>query len=143
MNPEILTLLLAAHAVVTLFMTGLIWFVQVVHYPLFARVGTADFACYGQHHTRRTAWVVGGPMLLEFGLACVLAWAMDGFLTWCGLGLLVIIWLSTAIWQIPMHRRLELGFDQLSHRRLVWSNWARTVAWSLRGVLATVMLAGN
>lgn len=35
MNAETLRWLLAAHAFVTLFMTGLIWFVQVVHYPFF------------------------------------------------------------------------------------------------------------
>ncbi|MFY0528690.1 hypothetical protein ACN28I_37835 [Archangium gephyra] len=31
-------LVLLAHAAATLFMVGLIWFVQVVHYPLFSRV---------------------------------------------------------------------------------------------------------
>ena len=37
--PDADVLLLLLHAAATLFMTGLIWFVQVVHYPLFARVG--------------------------------------------------------------------------------------------------------
>ena len=31
-------IILAAHAASTLAMTGLIWFVQIVHYPLFAAV---------------------------------------------------------------------------------------------------------
>lgn len=31
--------LLLVHAAVTLYMTGVIWFVQVVHYPLFSCVG--------------------------------------------------------------------------------------------------------
>lgn len=35
--------LLYLHAGATLFMTGLIWFVQVVHYPLFLRVGEGNF----------------------------------------------------------------------------------------------------
>ena len=141
MNAETLRWLLAAHAFVTLFMTGLIWFVQLVHYPLFGRVGETDFAAYEAQHTRRTGLLVGGPMLLELGLAAVLAWSPGGTAAWCGLGLLGIIWLSTAVSQVPMHRRLEKGFDQAVHRRLVVGNWIRTIAWSIRGVLAILMLA--
>ena len=33
-------LLLLLHAGATFFMCGLIWFVQIVHYPLFAQVGS-------------------------------------------------------------------------------------------------------
>jgi hypothetical protein len=141
MTPELLKLLLVAHAFVTLFLTGLIWFVQVVHYPLFDRVGKPEFARYEQQNTRRTGLVVGGPMLLELMLAVVLAWSPGGTAAWCGLGLLGIIWLSTAVWQIPMHRRLEQGFDLAAHRQLVRGNWIRTIAWSLRGLLAVLMLA--
>lgn len=141
MNAEILRWVLAAHAFATLFMTGLIWFVQVVHYPLFDRVGKAEFAGYERQHTRRTGWVVGGPMLLELGLAVVLAGSPGGTTAWCGLGLFGIIWLSTAVGQVPLHRRLEWGFDPLAHRRLVRGNWVRTIGWSLRGALAVLMLA--
>lgn len=141
MNAETLKWLLAAHAFVTLFMTGLIWFVQVVHYPLFARVGNTDFTAYEAQHTRRTGRLVGAPMLLELGLAATLAWSPGGTAAWCGLGLLAIIWLSTAVSQVPMHRRLERGFDQAAHQRLVRGNWVRTIAWTLRGVLAILMLA--
>jgi hypothetical protein len=141
MNAETLRWLLAAHAFVTLFMTGLIWFVQVVHYPLFDRVGKPDFAAYEAQNTRRTGFLVGGPMLLELGLAAALAWTPGGTAAWCGLGLLGIIWLSTAVSQVPMHRRLERGFDMVAHRRLVAGNWVRTIGWSIRGVLAILMLA--
>ncbi len=46
MNHELLTWLLAIHAGCALFMAGLIWFVQVVHYPLFDQVGKAEFTAY-------------------------------------------------------------------------------------------------
>lgn len=61
MNIEILRWLLAAHALVALFIKGLIWFVQIVHYPLFDRVKKADFAGYEQQHVRKTGWEVGQP----------------------------------------------------------------------------------
>ena len=37
---------LLANLSATLFMVSVIWFVQMVHYPLFARVGQEKFALY-------------------------------------------------------------------------------------------------
>ncbi len=45
--------LLTSHLVATAAMVGLIWFVQVVHYPLFAAVGSGGFA----ECLVRTNWV--------------------------------------------------------------------------------------
>ena len=56
---------LLAHVAATAAMTGLIWFVQLVHYPLFARVGVADFTAYEREHVRRTGLLVAPLMLLE------------------------------------------------------------------------------
>jgi hypothetical protein len=53
----------------TLAMTGLIWFVQLVHYPLFGRVGPADFAQYLLSHQHRTTLIVAPLMLGEAGTA--------------------------------------------------------------------------
>jgi hypothetical protein len=138
---ESASLLPAAHAGATLFMTGVIWFVQVVHYPLFARTGVVGFADYERDHARRTGWVVGPAMTLELLLALALA-ARGGMAAWAGLALLAVIWLSTALVQVPLHRRLQGGFDAAAHRRLVRTNWLRTAAWTLRAALALRLAAG-
>ena len=83
------TILLIAQLASTLPLVGLIWTIQLVHYPLFE--------------------------------------------------LVAIIWVSTALIQVPCHNRLVDGFHQPSHRRLVDSNWIRTIAWSLRGGVVVVM----
>ncbi len=134
--------LLLVHCATTLFMLGVIWFVQIVHYPLFQHVGDSGFAGYEGQHTRRTGWVVAVPMLVELATAVVLAWRMGGVLAWGGLAVLGLIWVSTGFWQVPAHRRLEGGFDVATHRRLVQTNWVRTVAWSARAVIALAQLAG-
>lgn len=143
MTPAVeLTLLL--NAVATLWMTGAIWFVQVVHYPLMAYVGEGEFARYEHHHTRRTGWAVGPPMLVEAATALLLALQPSGiprWQAWTGLALVVVIWLSTALLQVPQHRRLEAGFDRLAHRRLVGTNWIRVVGWTLRTALVLSWLA--
>ena len=127
-------------------MIGIIWFVQVVHYPLFARVGAEGFAAYEAAHSRWTTVVVGPPMLLELGTGAYLALdpppGISPLLLWIGLGLIGVVWLSTAFVQVPAHRRLERGWDASAHRALVLSNWIRTVAWTTRGIIVLWILGG-
>ena len=136
--------LLLAHAAATLFMVGVIWFVQVVHYPLFAHVGTPDFSAYSVRHSRLTGLVVGPSMLLEAGTAVALVvWTppeVSTYLVWTGLLLVAGIWLSTALLQAPRHTTLGGGFDPAAHRFLVTSNWLRTVLWSLRAIVVLSIL---
>ncbi len=137
-------LLLIAQVAATLVMVGIIWFVQIVHYPLFERVGKGSFPAYAGGHTYRTGLVVGPPMLLELATAVTLLFlrpqGVSASLAWIGLALLAVIWLSTAILQMPRHRALAPGFDPAPHRSLVLSNWLRTAAWTARGVLVLWMI---
>ncbi len=137
-------LLLFAHLGSTLFMVGLIWFVQIVHYPLFAGVGFSQFTEYEQQHTSATTWVVAPPMLIEGTTAMLLfRYRIAGVsLTslMIGMGQLVSIWLSTAFLQVPCHESLAITFDPLIHQQLVGTNWLRTIAWSIRGGLAMKMV---
>jgi hypothetical protein len=137
MNDPLIRLVFLAHLGSSLYMVGLIWFVQVVHYPLFASVGSLEFRSYEQRHTALTTWVVAPPMLIEVATGMLLIWlrppSLPAWSLWTGGALLVVIWLSTAFVQIPCHRVLSHRFDPLVHQRLVWTNWLRTLAWSLRG----------
>lgn len=137
--------LLLLHGAATLAMVGLIWFVQIVHYPLFAKVGRQHFAEYEWLHQARTAQVVG-PLMLTEALTATLLLLSDlppaaRHLAWLGMGLLVLIWLSTVLLQVPLHRHLAAGYDSRSAARLVSSNWLRTIAWTLRGLIALMLLA--
>jgi hypothetical protein len=131
---------LVAHAAATWAMVGLIWFVQVAHYPLFALVGVGDFDRYESAHRWRTSFVVGPLMVVE-GLAAV-ALVIDDpdVLTVAGLALLAGIHAVTAFVSVPCHDRLNVAFDDHAHRRLVVSNWWRTGGWTARGVLAAALL---
>lgn len=131
----------------TLFMTGLIWYVQLVHYPLMDRVERGCFSAFHREHSRRTGWVVIGPMVVEAATACLLV--IPGLATVprplavFGLLLVLVIWASTFGVQVPLHRRLARGYDEGGHRRLVAGNWIRTVAWTARSVLVIAMAAGT
>lgn len=126
-------------------MAGLIWFVQIVHYPLLARAGTEGFAALAAEHQRLTGRVVAVPMVVEAATAvALLAWPPDGVPRWvaaAGVALVAVIWVSTVLLQVPRHREMLLGFDPRGHRRLVAGNWVRTVAWTARSALVVGMLA--
>jgi len=119
-------------------MTGLIWFVAAIHYPLFAKVGAAGFAEYAAAHVRRTGYVVVPPMLLEMATGAWLALAPEGlaapWLLRANLVGLVLIWLSTFLIQVPCHQRLQAGYDEVVAGRLTATNWIRVVLWSARAL---------
>ena len=52
--------------------------------------------------------------------------------------LVAIVWLSTFVLQVPIHNRLKSGKDERLIRRLVATNWVRTIAWSLKALLLTL-----
>ncbi|MDQ3256092.1 MAG: hypothetical protein M3R15_19710 [Acidobacteriota bacterium] len=135
-----------AHVAATLFMTGVIWFVQVVHYPLFSQVGPATFINYESAHARLTTWIVAPPMLFEVVTGALLLWwrrpsGVSAWLVATGFALVLVIWLSTYFLQVPRHTMLGKGYDQTAHDMLVFSNWLRTIAWSARSVLVLWMAA--
>jgi hypothetical protein len=136
---------LIVHAAATWFMTGLIWFVQIVHYPLFAKVGAAAFKDYEHDHQRKTTWVVAPVMLIEAAAATILVVPLfsvaDSRLAWLGLALLAVVWLSTFLVQVPLHAALERAPSRETMDRLVLTNWVRTAAWTARAVVAGLMLA--
>ena len=123
----------------TLYMVGLIWFVQLVHYPLHGSVGPDHFVLYQQRHMQWTSFAVGPAMLIEAATTLVLYLAPSShFPSWAptfGLVLLLLVWGSTAVLQVPFHNQLLSEFNPDAHQSLVWSNWIRTIGWSARGIL--------
>jgi hypothetical protein len=144
LSRSVMTFIFIVHFAATLSMVGLIWFVQIVHYPLFAYVGAEKFIAYEAAHARLTTWVVAPPMLTEAFTALILVWKQPEGVgvaaMWCGAVLLAVIWWSTVFLQVPQHTILASGFNTLAHETLVRSNWLRTAAWSARGVLVLWIL---
>lgn len=133
------------HVASTWFMVGLIWFVQIVHYPLYGRIGSDAFPDYQKRHRVLANRFMPLPMCLEAVSALLLFWyrpaTVSSNLVVLGAGLLLIIWVSTFALQIPRHVRLEFGYDEQTHLGLVRTNWIRTIAWTARGLLALQFLA--
>lgn len=144
MTEQTLRLVFLIHLASTLFMTGLIWFVQVAHYPLFKNVGEAGFIAYQQLHMSRTTSVVGAPMIVELVTAIFLLWMaparLEAWPLWVAFALLVAVWLTTFLVHVPQHDALSRAFDSEVHNRLVAFNWLRTIAWTVRSLLLLWMI---
>jgi hypothetical protein len=135
MTPIIFWALLT-QVVSTAFLTGIAWFLQIVHYPLFAGISEDDFPQYESRHMSRTTALMGPAMLIEATSAVFLFYSLSLFI---GSGkflaaniLLVVIWIITTGVQSKIHRRLATGFDGILIKRLVATNWIRTFAWTVR-----------
>ena len=135
-----IALIIWAQLAATLYLTGLIWVIQVVHYPLMNRVPGDGFAAFHAAHARRISVVVVVPMLVELTSAVALVVIRPPGVSFAllvvGVVLVGVVWLSTFALQVPLHRRLSEGFDPAAHRALVRGNWIRTAAWTLRSAVA-------
>ncbi|MEM7146699.1 MAG: hypothetical protein AAF591_16310 [Verrucomicrobiota bacterium] len=130
-------MLFTIHLAATLAMTGLIWFVQIVHYPLFHQSDrTPDFF---KSHADRTGFIVIPLMLVEITTAAALLSPRLDFpfpIAITNIALLLIIWLVTAIFSVPCHQKLiRTGYDPAVVDRLIHTNWLRTLLWTARSLL--------
>lgn len=131
-----MTAVLVANFAATWALAGLVWMVQLVHYPGFAHVAPGRFAEFHAQHSRRIGIVVVPLMLVELVTAAWLAVDPPFAPRTFRLGALAVaaIWASTFLLQVPRHRRLARGFDAAAHAALVRTNWIRTVLWTVRAV---------
>ena len=134
---------LQLHAAVTWFLAGLIWVIQLVHYPMLQFLDRAGFQRGHAFHTTAISFLVGPAMLLELAIAVWIAWRR-GPSQWpssAGLALVALIWGVTFLVMVPLHERLQNGgFEQDTHAALCRWNWVRTAAWTARGLIALVWL---
>ncbi len=137
--------LLLFNLIVSAFLTGLIWFVQIVHYPIFTKVPASHFVAYQTAHMQTTGYVVALPMLMELVAGgFLLRHAFPGNLQtiiYLAFALIVLIWMVTFFVSVPIHNYLlSHGPQQEMIARLVATNWIRTFAWTLRTVLLAYLI---
>ncbi|WP_435017192.1 hypothetical protein TA3x_004787 [Tundrisphaera sp. TA3] len=110
----------------------LIWLVQIIIYPSFAEVAPDRFRAHHAAYTRAISWFV---IPLMFGQVFLIGRGLvDRPDRWgiLAAALVVAAWVSIFVLSVPLHGKLqEAGYDADLIRRLVATNWPRTVAWTL------------
>ena len=130
----------------TLYMTGMIWSMQILEYPLFALVGPQEFPAYHQRHNRGLPILVILPSIGASVSAVVLIFTRPARLPlWsciviAVLDLLIIV--ATVAREAPLHAQLDReGYSPTIIRQLVQSNWIRTLLWTVNAIILLVLTA--
>ena len=135
---------LVAGTAATWGMIGLIWMVQVVHYPMLGRISAHEPSTAALDHQRRISWVVGPLMAVEGVTALILLVSRPDTMgwpaAWAAACLLGVALLSTVLLQVPLHGQLAAGHDDKVIRKLISTNWIRTAAWTARGIILAAVL---
>lgn len=129
MNPD--NLLIIRH-MVDFGLVVLIWLVQLVIYPSLLHIASDRLVAWHRAYTFRMTWVVGPLMLVQLGLV---GWGTYYFMDaahWLSLVLVIACWVWTFGVSVPFHVKIELEQGgAVIIRRLVVTNWVRTVLWTL------------
>ena len=112
-------------------LVGIILSTQFVSYPLFLIVNQNQFKIYHDFYTKYISYVVVPFMLLEILInAFNLLNTNDVYpLYFVSTFLLLFIWLSTILIQVPLHNSINLDYDTVQIKQLINSNWIRTILW--------------
>lgn len=120
--------------VASVYMTGVVWFAQLVHYPLLDR--RADFFQFAAEYQRRTLWVVVPGLILEVASTLGLVIFYPSVQASVGFVVLGGVWALTLCFQIPQHLKLKKhGYDEQIHRNLVRFNLPRAILWTIRSAV--------
>jgi len=111
---------------------GFQWTVRVLVYPQFAQVPPDAFAGYERSHQRRVTRVVG-PLFVGQGATMLALLAARPAGTplvpvLAGAACLAVVLGVTALLAVPLHRRLDRGWDPAAHRRLLRVDAVRVAA---------------
>ena len=124
------------HIVATSIMIGVIWVIQLVHYPSFHYIDRNRYELFQDFHMRNISWIVFPVMSVELVTGILLIqspiFGSSNKLFFISMILLALIWFLTATLFISIHKNLSKGFNKDIINKLVNLNWLRTILWSLR-----------
>ena len=134
--------MLILHLIATSVMVGVIWIIQLVHYPSFHFIELKQYTTFQRFHMSRISYVVIPAMLTELFTLILIIISMDQIdtLVLASAILLIFIWLITAVFFSGVHQKLTLGYDQTIVDKLVKLNWGRTLLWTLRLLFISIYM---
>ena len=130
---------LLGHLIFTSIMTGVIWVIQIVHYPSFHFIEKELYTAFQKFHMNKISIIVIPIMLAELitGMMLFLDKSSKSPFLIVSFVILVLIWLITGAFFSKAHNELMTGYQELVVNQLVVMNWIRTLLWTLRLLLLT------
>lgn len=133
-----MTQVLILHSFLCVYMTGMIWVIQLNHYPAFKYIENSNFCQFQNRLTAIMGGLAGPTMILELVTALALVvWPpgiQSSLVFRLNLAGVFAIWAMTFLVSVPIHNHLLREKNLASIERLVRTNWLRTCLWSLRSI---------
>ena len=123
------------HFLSTSLMVGIIWVIQLLHYPTFHFIKESDYVEFQHFHMQRISFIVVPVMIIELLSGFMLVYYFQSNLLILCLIILLVIWLITFVFFTKLHQSLLGGYDKIIVDKLVQINWSRTVLWSLKLII--------
>lgn len=123
----------------TFAMTGIIWLIQVTHYPSFRYVEAKDWPQFHAFHSGSITLVVAPLMMAQLLSAISLLFSplflTNKYILIANLVLVSIVFIATAFVSVPVHNKMAQYFDSTLIESLILTNWIRTISWTINSVL--------
>jgi len=119
---------------------GLIWTIQLVHYPAFLEIDPKSFSDFSETHSKSISFFVAPLMIVELltgALLLTYSPSTQFFTNFIGI---LLLWSCTFFLSVPCHQKLSKGKDIGTIKKLISTNWLRTIIWSLRTFLLLSIL---
>ncbi len=131
------------HLISTSLMVGIIWVIQVVHYPSFHFIGNSRYISFQKFHMERISYIVIPVMLVESISGFLLIYDELNLILLISMVLLLSIWMLTVFFFASVHQKLVSGYQVEMVAKLVKINWVRTLLWTLRLLLLIIYFTEN
>jgi hypothetical protein len=139
-------ILILTQFMICLILCGLVWTIQLVHYPAFYFVSQTTFKYFSTFHSNKITYFVAPLMLLETITGTLILYFVPSILTLINLIGILITVLVTFFISIPLHDKLAVKKFYPEIEKLIYTNWIRTFLWTTRSFLLMTMvleLTGN
>ena len=124
------------HLIFSAIMVGVIWVIQLVHYPSFHFIDKDIYDSFQKFHMNKISIIVIPVMILELATGFLLLIGNSkNILIIISFGILILIWGITGLFFSDAHGKLISGYNELIVNKLVSMNWIRTVLWTLKMIL--------
>ena len=121
---------------ITSFMFGLIVTTQFVTYPLFSSIDNSGFSKYHINYVNKISRIAGPAMIAELVIASFLLYNFGNLSSKLIFLITLLIFLSTLLIQVPIHNKIKYKANNLLFKKLVMTNWIRTLLWSLKCIVS-------
>jgi len=131
--------ILIFNLIINSILIGIILTTQIVNYPLFKFVHK-DFSAFHKKYVKLIGLIVAPIMIIEaLIILAMLFQDLNSLLIQLSAVLVIIIWTSTFLIQVPIHNQLSLS-KKKNLNLLIYSNWIRTICWILKLIISIMIV---